>query len=92
MSEPEESSPLRLLVKSYSSGLLNRSQYLEIRGQLLKKLSLQGTVSHEDLMNFMKIHQDTGELTSNKSYTPSDWVIIILGLIAALSLAFILYA
>jgi hypothetical protein len=84
-------SPLRLLVKSYSSGLFSRPQYLEVRSQLLKKLALQGDVTHEDLSNFMKIYQDTGELAAKKSYSHSDWIIIILGLLAAIALAFILY-
>jgi hypothetical protein len=84
-------SSLRLLVKSYSSDLLTRDQYLEVRSQLLKKLALQGSVSHEELSNFMKIYQDTGEVSVNKSYSSSDWIIIILGLLAAIVLAFILY-
>jgi len=83
--------PLRLLVKSYSSDLLTRDQYLEVRSQLLKKLALQGSVTHEDLSNFMKIYQDTGDVSANKSYSSSDWIIIILGLLAAIALAFILY-
>lgn len=92
MVDPENTtSPLRLLVKSYSSDLLTRDQYLEVRSQLLKKLALQGSVTHEDLSNFMKIYQDTGEVSANKSYSSSDWIIIILGLLAAIALAFILY-
>ncbi len=84
-------SSLRLLVKSYSSDLLTRDQYLEVRSQLLKKLALQGSVSDEELSNFMKIYQDTGKVSANKSYSSSDWIIIILGLLAAIALAFILY-
>jgi hypothetical protein len=84
-------SPLRLLVKSYSNGLLTRAQYLEVRSQVLKKIALQGNVTHEELRNFMQIHQDTGELSTNKSYSSSDWIIIILGLIAAIVLTFMLY-
>lgn len=94
MTDPdtEDSSPLRLLVKSYSNGLLNRDQYLQVRSQLLRKLSTRGEVSHDDLSNFLKIHQDTEQLSSNRSYTTSDWIIIILGLVAAMTLAYILYA
>jgi succinate dehydrogenase/fumarate reductase cytochrome b subunit len=84
-------SPLRLLVKNYSNGLLARSQYLEIRSQVLKKIALQGNITHEEVNNFMKIFQDTGEVSVNKKYSSSDWVIIILGLLAAIALAFILY-
>ncbi len=90
--EPENTtSPLRLLVKNYSNGLLTRAQYLEVRSQILKKLASQGSVTHEELSNFMKIHQDTGEVTTNNSYSSSDWIIIILGLLASIALAFILY-
>lgn len=90
--EPEENtSPLRLLIKSYDSGLLTREQYLQIRSEILKKLARKGQVTHEDLSNFMKIHQDSGEVTASKSYSSSDWIIIILGLLAAIALAFILY-
>lgn len=89
-SDPENT-PLRLLVKSYSNGLLNRDQYLEVRSQILKRLSSQGKVSHEELINFMKIHQDTEKLSVNNSYSRSDWFIIILGLLAAVALAFILF-
>ena len=84
-------SPLRLLIKSYDSGLLTRDQYLQVRSELLKKLARKGQVSHEDLSNFMKIYQDTEEISTSKSYSASDWVIIILGLMAAGALAFILY-
>jgi hypothetical protein len=91
-SENEDSSPLRLLVKSYSNGLLNREQYLQVRSQLLKKLSTRGKATHGDLSNFLKIHQDTESLSSNRSYTASDWIIIVLGLLAAITLAYILYA
>jgi hypothetical protein len=84
-------SPLRLLVKSYSNGLLTRDQYLKVRSQLLKKLATQGNVSDEDLNNFMQIYQENEKVTANRSYSPSDWIIIILGLLAAIVLAFILY-
>ena len=84
-------SPLRLLVKSYENGLLNREQYLDVRVQLLRKLSSQGSVSHDELKNFLKIYKDTEQPTARKSYSTSDWIIIILGLLAALALAAILY-
>lgn len=87
----ENSSPLRLLVKSYDSDLLTREQYLQVRTELLKKLARKGQLTHEDLSNFMKIHRDSTEVSTNKSYSSSDWVIIILGLMAAVALAFILY-
>lgn len=92
MDEQENpSSPLRLLVKNYSNRLLTRSQYLDVRSQLLKRLALHGKVTHEELANFMKIHLETGEVSASKSYSYSDWIIIILGLLAAIALGFILY-
>ena len=85
--------PLRLLVKSYANGLLDRKQYLEIRQQLLKKLSTQGKLTQDDLQNFLNIYMETGEQpSSTKKYSASDWVIIILGLCAAGALGVILYS
>lgn len=83
--------PLRLLVKTYANGLLNRDQYLDIRQELLKKLSTHGEISHEDLQNFLSIHMDTRQPSATTSYSVSDWIIIILGLIAATVLGFVLY-
>ena len=84
-------SPLRLLVKTYASGLLNRDQYLDIRQELLKKLSTHGEISHEDLQNFLSIHMDTRQPSTVTSYSVSDWIIIVLGLIAATVMGFVLY-
>ncbi len=86
-----DDTPLRLLVKSHSNGLLDRAQYLEIRQQLLKKLATQGEISHEDIKNFLKIHQNTEQLHAWNSYSISDWIIIVLGLIAAATLGLLLY-
>lgn len=85
-------SPLRVLVKTYANGLLDRTQYLEIRSQLLKKLSSSGHISHEDLQNFLKIHQDTENNETRSRYSASDWVIIILGVMAASTLVYIFLA
>ena len=54
-----DESPLRLLVKSYTSGLIDREQYLEVRQQLLKKLSIHGQITQEDVKNFHNIYQNT---------------------------------
>lgn len=83
--------PLRLLVKTYANGLVDRKQYLEIRHQLLKKLSSHGSIAHEDLQNFLSLHMDTEEPSVTKNYSASDWVIIILGLLAAVVLGLVLY-
>ena len=83
--------PLRLLVKTYANGLLNRDQYLDIRQELLKKLSTHGEISHEDLQNFLNIHMDTMQPSTVTSYSVSDWIIIVLGIIAATVMGFVLY-
>ena len=87
-----DESPLRLLVKSYTSGLIDREQYLEVRQQLLKKLSNQGQISVDDVKNFHSIYHNTDTVSSLKDYSLSDWVIIILGLLAAAALGIILYS
>lgn len=86
-----EDTALRLLVKSYASELLNRDQYLKIRKQLLNKLSKEGHIDQVDLQNFMKIYQESEANTGANKYSASDWVIIGLGLIAAVTLALILF-
>lgn len=83
--------PLRLLVKTYANGLLDRKQYLEIRSQLLKKLARQGSITHDDLQNFLSLHRGTDEPSAINIYTASDWIIIILGLLAAVVLGLVLY-
>jgi len=83
--------PLRLLVKSYANGLLDRQQYLDIRQQILKKLSTKGNISNDDLQNFLKIYQDTSDNKTSSRYSPTDWLIIALGLAAASALGFILF-
>jgi hypothetical protein len=84
--------PLRLLVKTYANGLVNRDQYLDIRQELLRKLSAHGEISHEDLQNFLNIQLDTRKPSTITSYSLSDWIIILLGLIAAAVLGFLLYS
>lgn len=84
------SSPFRLLVKSYANSLITREEYVKIRSQLLKKLQATGQIEEEDLNNFTLISQGTPPVTE-KSYSPSDWAIIILGLTASAVLGFILY-
>ena len=84
-------SPLRLLAKSYASDLISRDQYIEVRGQLLKKLQLNGRIDESDLQKFTAITQSGESPQVQKSYTPSDWIIIALGLTASAALAFVLY-
>jgi hypothetical protein len=92
MNPPDPPTPLRLLVKSYRDGILDREQYLEIRHQLLRKLSHQGEITHKDLQNFLEIYQDTGGIETFSSYSASDWVIIVLGILATATLGYILYS
>ena len=85
------SSPFRLLTKTYANHMLTREQYVKIRGQLLKKLQNNGKVTDEDLKNFTDITYGNVSPPDEKSYSSSDWVIICLGLIAAIVLGFVLY-
>jgi len=87
-----DESPLRLLVKSYTSGLIDREQYLEVRQQLLKKLSIHGQITQEDVKNFHNIYQNTETSNTLSQYSFSDWIIIVLGLLAAAALGIILYS
>ncbi len=84
-------SPFHLLTKTYANHMLTREQYVKIRGQLLKKLQNSGKVTEEDLKNFTDITYGNIAPQTEKSYSSSDWVIIFLGLIAAIVLGFILY-
>lgn len=86
-----EASPLRLLAKTYSNDLISREQYIEIRAQLLKRLQSKGSIDESDLNNFTAISQGSDTPRAQKSYTPSDWIIIALGLAASAVLAYVLY-
>ena len=85
------SSPIRLLVKSYTNNVITREEYVKIRSQLLKKLQSTGQIEEEDLNNFTLISQGTPPPKTEKSYSTSDWVIIVLGLTASAVLGFVLY-
>jgi hypothetical protein len=85
------SSPLRLLAKTYANDLISRDQYIEIRAQLLKRLESTGKITESDLKNFTALSEGPEPAHSHRSYTPSDWIIIGLGLAASAVLAFVLY-
>ena len=87
----QNETPLRQLVKNYANGLLDRDHYLEIRKQLLIKLSSEGELVEEDLDNYLKLQQESGKESFWGNYSISDWVIIILGLMAATTLGIFLY-
>ena len=89
--ERQASSPLRMLAKTYANDLISREQYVEIRAQLLKRLQTRGKIDESDLKNFTVITQTSEPARQKKSYTPSDWIIIALGLAASAALAFVLY-
>ena len=87
-----EESPLRILVKSYTNGLLNREQYLEVRHQLLRILSHRGDITKQDLQKLLKQYEENEPVNWLSSYSASDWIIVALGLLAAAALAYILYS
>lgn len=84
--------PLRMLVKSYASGLLSRRQYLEIRQRLLHTLAEQGHISDEQLEKLMQGRSESESPRVFRRYSASDWIIIVLGLLAAAAMGFILYS
>lgn len=85
-----QASPLRTLAKTYANDLISRAQYVEIRAQLLKRLENKGKVDESDLKNFTAL-QSAETPKVQRSYTPSDWIIIALGLAASAVLGFVLY-
>jgi uncharacterized protein YqgQ len=87
-----EETPLRILVKSYTNGLLSREQYLEVRHQLLRILSHRGDITQQDLQKLLKKYEETDSTSWLSSYSASDWVIVALGLLAAAALGYILYS
>lgn len=87
----ESQSPLRLLAKTYSNQLLTRDQYVQIRTKLLKLLQKNGTVTEDDLRKLTNLAQGKSTPKVEKTYSSSDWIIIVLGLLAALVLGFVLY-
>ncbi len=87
----DSTSPFRLLSKTYANHMLTREQYVQIRAQLLKKLQTRGKVCEEDLKNFTKITNGGVDPKVEKSYSSTDWIIIALGLAAAVVLGFVLY-
>ena len=84
-------SPFRRLVKSYANDVITRDEYVKIRSQLLNKLQSTGHIEEDDLNNFTLISQGTPLPKTEKSYSLSDWVIVVLGLIASAVLGIILY-
>lgn len=86
------STPLRMLAKTHANALITREQYVAIRARMLKKLETRGHIDDSDLSNFTRLVQKTGGGKARRSYSPSDWIIIGLGLAASAVLALILYS
>lgn len=88
-----ELSPFRILAKEYAADLLSREEYIKLRSNMLVMLQQKGDVSLQDLQNFVRLHETTGDDDQpvKEGYSTSDWLIIALGLIASLVLAYILY-
>ena len=89
MSNP--TSPFRHLAKTYASELISREHYVLVRGQLLKKLQSNGVIGDDDLQKFIRLTREDDKPETRKTYTPSDWVIIALGIAASIVLGFVLY-
>ncbi len=86
-------SPFRYLAKTYANDLISREHYVIIRGQLLKKLQSKGIIDDDDLQNFIRLTQGgTDKPKTERSYTLSDWIIIVLGVVASIVLGFVLYS
>lgn len=88
-----ELSPFRLLAREYAADLITREEYIKLRSNLLVQLQEKGVVNLQDLQNFARLHETTGDddQETKEGYSRSDWLIIALGLIASLVLAYILY-
>jgi len=80
-----------MLAKTHANALITREQYIEIRARLLKKLETRGRIDESDLSNFTTLVQKSNGGKSQKRYSPSDWIIIGLGLAASAVLAYVLY-
>ena len=91
MSSP--ASPFRYLAKTYANDLISREHYVIVRAQLLKKLQSKGRIGDDDLQNFIRLTQGSVDKPeTERSYTSSDWIIIMLGIAASIVLGFILYS
>lgn len=85
-------SPLRKLVQAHAENLITREEYLNIRTLLLDKLEQKGHLNHKDLDNFYNLKDMSNDIESAASYSSTDIIITLLGLLAAGVLAYILYS
>ncbi len=84
-------SPFRYLAKTYSDELISREHYVSVRAQLLKRLQSKGIVGDDDLQDFIRLAKGEDQPIIQKSYTSSDWIIILLGIVATIVLGYVLY-
>lgn len=85
-------SPFRYLAKTYANDLISREHYVLVRAELLKRLQSKGFIGDDDLQNFIQLTQGNDKPKTERSYTSSDWIIIALGIAAAVVLGFVLYS
>ncbi len=84
-------SPFRYLAKTYSDELISREHYVSVRAQLLKRLQSKGIVGDDDLQDFIRLAKGEDQPIIQKTYTSSDWIIILLGIVATIVLGYVLY-
>lgn len=87
----DPNSPFRYLAKTYSDELISREHYVSVRAQLLKRLQSKGIVGNDDLQNFIRLAKSEDQPKTQKTYTSSDWIIIVLGIVASIVLGYVLY-
>jgi len=87
----DPNSPFRYLAVTYSNELISREHYLSVRGQLLKRLQSKGIVGDDDLQDLIRLTKSDDRPKTQNTYTSSDWIIIVLGIIASIVLGYVLY-
>ena len=87
----DPNSPFRYLAKTYSDELISREHYVSVRAQLLKRLQSKGIVGDDDLQDFIRLAKGEDPPKTQKAYTSSDWIIIVLGIVASIVLGYVLY-
>lgn len=88
-----DQSPFRILAREHAADMLSRDDYIKIRSQMLVTLENKGKVNHQDMDNFLRLHHNNDDMSDSakQGYSGSDWLIIALGMVAAIVLAYILY-
>ncbi len=87
----DPNSPFRYLAMTYSNELISREHYVSVRAQLLKRLQSKGIVGDDDLQDFIRLAKGEDQPIIQKTYTSSDWIIILLGIVATIVLGYVLY-